>query len=102
MIGGRRYQWQWIGRPPVYWMAIFVILFAEMVAAFAMEFTLSYWASTTRDSRHPIEILSAGKQYYFSPFLGWFMKNNIEITFALLGILFLGMFLQRSKVEKVR
>jgi hypothetical protein len=101
MIGGGRYQWQWIGRPPIYWTAILVVLMAEMVAGFALELTLSRWASTTRDSRHPIDILSAGKHYYFSPSLGWFINNEIGITFALLGILFLGMFLQRSKVERV-
>ncbi len=39
--------------------------------------------------------------YYLSPGMGCYMNNDVLITFGLLGILALIMFINRDKIERV-
>jgi hypothetical protein len=51
---------------------------------------------------HGVANERCGHLYYLSPGIGWYMNNDVLITFALLGILALIMFIHRDKIEWVR
>ncbi len=103
MPGVGRYQWQWIGKPPVYWTVIFWITLAEFVIGWVLDSTLPRWARATPDSTHPVEMqMKFGHVYYLSPGIDWFVKNEMWVFFGLLGILILIMFFHRNKILRVR
>jgi hypothetical protein len=103
MPGGSRHQWQWIGKPPVYWTVIFCAMMAQVAVSLVLSFTLRRWARFVPDASHPIELrMKGGHLYYLSPGMGWYMNNDVLITFGLLGILALIMFIHRNTIERVR
>jgi hypothetical protein len=98
--GGHRFQW--IGKPPLYWSIIFVATMAHIAVSLVLPFTLTRWARAVPDVHHPIELrMKGGHLYYLSPGMGWYMNNDIWITFALLAILALIMLIHRDKVERI-
>jgi len=103
MPGGGRYQWQWIGKPPIYWTIGFWLAMAEFVVGWVMFVTLPRWGRTTPDTVHPIDIrMKFGHTYYLSPKIGWFVNNDLWIFFGLLGLLSLITLFHRDKLERVR
>ena len=102
--GGRgRYQWAWIGKPPVYWTVVFWITISEIVVSWVLLVTLPRWAQSVPDASHPSELyMKGGHSYYLAPRLCWFLNNNLWIFFGLLGLFFLIMFVHRDSVERVR
>jgi hypothetical protein len=103
MPGSGRYEWQWIGKAPIYWTIIFWIAMVEFVAGWVLFATLPRWARATPDAAHPVEMrMKFGHIYYLSAGIGWFMNNHLWIFFGLLGILALIMFLHRVRVQRIR
>ncbi len=103
MPGGGRYQWQWIGKPPIYWTITFWITMAEFVVGWVMLVTLPRWGRATPDAAHPVEMrMKFGHIYYLSPEIGWFVKNGLWIFFGLSGFLPLIMLFHRDRLERVR
>jgi len=99
---GGSHRYQWIGKPPLYWTIILGVMMAQVAVSLVLSFTLPRWAHATPDSLHPIELrMNGGNMYYLSPAMGWYLKNDIWITFGLLAILALIMVIQRKKVERV-
>jgi hypothetical protein len=103
MPGGSRHQWQWIGKQPVYWTVICCGMMAQVAVSLVLSFTLPRWARSVPDASHSIELqMKGGHLYYLSPGMGWYMNNDVLITFGLLGILALIMLIHRDKIERVR
>ena len=100
MPGGPRYQW--IGKPPLYWTILFGITIVQIAVSLALFFTLPQWARHVPDASHPVELrMKGGHLYYLSPGIGWFMNNDLWITFGLLGLLALIMVVHRDKIERI-
>lgn len=100
MPGVGAHRFQWIGKPPLYWTIIFCALMVHVPVSLVLFFTLSHWAQTVPDTSHPIELRVRGvHSYYLSHWLGWYMNNDIWITFALLGILALIIMIHHDKIE---
>jgi hypothetical protein len=98
---GHRYEW--IGEPPLYWTVIAVAMMGNVAVSLILSYTLPRWARSIPDASHPIELrMKGGHLYYLSPGMGWYMNHDLWITFGLLGILALIMFIHRNKVERVR
>jgi hypothetical protein len=103
MPGGGRYQWQWIGKPPIYLTFGFWLVGVEFVVGWVMFVTLPQWGRTTSDAAHPVELRTKfGHVYYLSPEIAWFLKNDLWIFFTLLGLLLLILLFHRDKLERVR
>jgi hypothetical protein len=103
MPGGGRYRWQWIGKPPLYWTVLLCAMMGQVAVSLVLFFTLPRWARSISDALHPVELrMKGGHLYYLSPGMGWYMNNDVWITFGLLGILALIMFIHRDKIERVR
>jgi len=99
--GGHRFYW--IEKPPVYWTVTFCAMIANVAVTLVLSFTLARWAQLVPDASHPIELrMKGGHLYYLSPGIGWYMNNDVLITFGLLGILALITFIHRDKIEWVR
>lgn len=102
MPGVGRYRWTWIEKPPLYWMVIFWAMMGEFIVSWVLFDTLPRWGKPVPDASHPVELhMKGGHSFYLSPGLGWFLKNDLWIFFAMLGILFLTMFVHRNKIERV-
>jgi hypothetical protein len=56
MPGGGRYQWQWIGKPPIYWTILSWITVAEFAVGWVLLFTLPHWGRAAPDAAHPVEM----------------------------------------------
>ncbi len=97
--GGHRFQW--IGRPPLYWTIILVVMMGQIALSLALSFTLPRWAQSVPDASHPVQWMESGHYYYLSPSTSWYMNNDIWITFALLGILAFIMIIHRDKIERI-
>ena len=98
--GGVRYQW--VDKPPLYWAIIACAMMGHIAVSLVLFFTLPRWTRSVPDASHPIELrMKGGHLYYLSPGMSWFMNNDVWITFGLLGILALIMFIHRDKVERV-
>jgi hypothetical protein len=103
MPGAGRYQWQWIGKPPIYWTIIFGIAMVEFAVGWVLTATLPRWAAATPDAAHPVELrMKFGHIYYLGLRIGWFLNNDLWIFFGLLGLLALIMVLHHHKLERVR
>jgi hypothetical protein len=99
---GGSHRWQWIGKPPLYWTVFLCAVFGNIATSLLLSFTLPRWARSIPDASHPVELrMKGGHLYYLSPEIGWYMNNDVWITFGLLGILALIMFIHRDKVERV-
>ncbi len=102
MPGGSRHRWQWIGKPPVYWTVLLCAMMAQVAVSLVLFSTLPRWARSVPDASHPIVLrMKGGHLYYLSPGMGCYMNNDVLITFGLLGILALIMFINRDKIERV-
>jgi len=98
--GGHRYQW--IGKPPIYWTILALAMMGHIAVGLVLFFTLPRWARSIPDASHPIELrMKGGHLYYLSSGMGWYMNNDIWITFGLLGILALIMIIHHDKIESV-
>jgi hypothetical protein len=96
-------RYQWIEKSPLYWTILFAITMAQIAVSLALFFTLPRWAQSTPDASHLVELrMKGGHLYYLSPGIGWFMNNDLWITFGLLGVLALIMVIQRDKIERIQ
>ncbi len=94
--GGHRYDWT--GEAPLYWKTLFFVTVTEFVAGFLLGITLPYWAHSAFDFAHPVELrMKGGRNYFLSPWLGWYMNNYLWIFLGLLAFLVLIMIIQRDK-----
>jgi len=102
MPGGGRYQWQWVDKP-LYWTVIAWTMMGHIAVSLVLFFSLPQWARSMPEASHPIELrMKGGHSYYLSPEMGWYINNDVWITFGLLGILALIMFIHRDRVRRVR
>jgi hypothetical protein len=103
MPGSGAHRWQWIEKPPLYWVIIFCAMMAHTALSEALSFSLSSWARSVPDATHATELrMKGGHVYYLSTGMGWYLNNDIWITFGLLGFLALIMFIHRNKIERIR
>ncbi len=98
--GGHRYEW--IRKPPWYWKTLFLITVAEFIVGFLLGITLPYWAQSVSDFSHPVELrMKGGHSYFLSPWLGWYMNNDLWVFLGLLGLLALIMVMHKNWVRRV-
>jgi hypothetical protein len=93
MPGATGHRWQWIGKPPLYWTVIAYAIMGNVAAGLALSFSLPRWAPSIPDASHPIELRKGGHPFFLSRGMGWYLDNDIWITFALLAILVFIMFI---------
>lgn len=103
MPGSGAHRWQWIGKPPLYWIFIFCAMMVQIAVSLFLFFTLPLWARSLPDVSHPIELrMKGGHLYYLSRTMAWYMNNDVWITVALLGILALMMVIHHDRIERIR
>jgi hypothetical protein len=98
--GGHRFEW--IGRPPLYWTALLILLFVFDAAWLLEDFVVPHLASQTPSPTHPHGLLVKGSMQYVRPFVGWFYEHGLWFVWLPLILLFLIMFLKRDQVRKVK
>ncbi len=95
-------RFTWIGKPPLYWTIIAWAMMGQVAVSLVLFFTLPRWARSMPDASHPLELrMKGGHLYYVSPGMGWYINNYVWITFGLLGVLALTMFIHRDRVQRV-
>ena len=101
MPGATRHRWQWIRKPPLYWTVLAYAMMGNVAAGLALSFPLSRWARSIPDASHPRELRKGGHPFFVSRGMGWYLDNDIWVTFAPLATLAFIMLVHRDKIEKI-
>lgn len=100
MTGGGWLGWRFKKKTPIWFKLIVGLLAADSVAHFSLLFTVSTWASATRDAvhTHP-EPFRDGFVYWVQPWVGQYLAAW-WIGVGLLIILLLLLVLNRNQLER--
>jgi hypothetical protein len=104
MLGsGRiRFGFGWIGKPPLYWSALAMILLGTALASIRSDFLISHIATRLPDVVHSCLMKGSSGGYYLRPWASWFLEYSERISGGLVILLCLIMFLKRDQVRRVR
>jgi hypothetical protein len=103
MPGVGTHRWEFVGKQPVIFTIVVVLLFANVSLSFALAFFVKFlFPGAIANSQGCPAMASDGIQYrvpaYFCSYANW----SEAITFILLGLAALIMFIFRENVRRVR
>jgi len=67
-----------------YWKTLFLITVAEFIVGFLLGITLPYWPVRLRLFASLELRMKGGHSYFLSPWLGWYMNNDLWVSLACL------------------
>jgi hypothetical protein len=103
MPGAGRIQFE--PTKPLPWLAVVLIIatFTDFVVDWLLMFTINRWAHQFPTPGHWYEFrMKFGRTYYLSPFIGWYLDNNLWIYFGGFALFFLIAFLYGVRWKRVR
>jgi hypothetical protein len=100
MADGKFLGWRFKHKTPLWFPLIVAALMADSVLHFGLLFTVSSWASTTRDASHSHRIpFRDGVNYFVDPALGWYLDAR-WIGLGLLVLLIVLLVVNRRNLER--
>jgi hypothetical protein len=100
VLGKQRMGWRFKGKTPVWFSVVAGLLIADSFVHFAMLWTVSWWASPTRDTLHPYPLpFRDGVVYFVTSALGRYL-NTWWIGIGLFLLLAVLLVLNRDQLER--
>jgi hypothetical protein len=93
---------QFKGKTPVWAQILTSAIVVEMFLQIAATYWIPRWAPLQPDVTHSYQIrFRGGPVYFVQPWLGAYSDYGLYAGFALVGLFFLLLWLNRDKVERV-
>jgi hypothetical protein len=101
MPGG--YGWQFVGKQPVFFTVVVIVLFANGSLSLALAFIGKHLIPQNLPHSHICaEMASSGIQYGVPDWICWYANWDSAITFIVMALGALIMLIYRKNIERVR
>jgi hypothetical protein len=100
VIGRQRMGWRFKEKTPLWFTLMAGVLIADAAAHFSLLWTVSWWASPTRDAMHPRPLpFRDGVVYWVTPEISWYL-GAWWIAVGLFFVLFVLLIVNRDRLER--